>query len=136
MDRAFSAGAARALRTRRLACRSIYNRTAGCWTCGLRRVHWWVVTSGGCLLTSVSSRYLIFKLSSRRMRADPPSVFSKGGFPAHRVLQLPLRLAADHLLYFWLLRSARIVASLKRLFRLALLARGAFGFLAVFFAER
>jgi hypothetical protein len=52
-----------------------------------------------------------------------------------RILQLtlPLRLAAGQLLHLWLLRSAGVVAGLERLFRFALLARGAFGFLAFFF---
>ena len=49
--------------------------------------------------------------------------------------RLPLRLAASHLLNFRLLRSARIIARLQRLVRLALLARGAFGFLTFVSAQ-
>ena len=45
-------------------------------------------------------------------------------------LALPLRLAAGQLLDLRLLGSARIVAGLERLFRLALLASGALHFLA------
>src|SRR5580704_16802615 len=52
------------------------------------------------------------------------------------MLSLPLRLAAGQFLDLRLLRSARIVAGLQRLFSLALLARGSFGFLAFIFAKR
>ena len=46
--------------------------------------------------------------------------------------RLPLRLAAGQFLDLRLLRTPRIIPGLQRLFRLALLARGAFGFLAIF----
>ena len=48
---------------------------------------------------------------------------------------LPLRLATSQFLDFGLLRSASVVAGLERLFRLAFLAGGAFGFLAFFLGQ-
>ena len=46
--------------------------------------------------------------------------------------RLPLRLTACQFLDLGLFRSAWIIAGLERLFRLAFLAGGAFGFLAFF----
>ncbi len=57
--------------------------------------------------------------------------------PAKRhllVLLLPLRRAARQLLHFALLRSARVIPRLQRVLGFALLARGAFQFLAFVFA--
>src|SRR5437588_10690840 len=51
------------------------------------------------------------------------------------VAGLPFRLTACQLLYLGLFRAARIIASLKRIFRFPLFTRGTFGFLAVFLAE-
>ena len=48
---------------------------------------------------------------------------------------LPLRLTAGQFLDLGLFRSASVIAGLKRLFGLALLAGGAFGFLAFFFRQ-
>src|SRR5579863_7806143 len=50
-------------------------------------------------------------------------------------LFLPLRLASSQFFDLGLFRPASIVAGLQRFFRLALLARGTFCFLAVFFAQ-
>ena len=49
--------------------------------------------------------------------------------------RLPLGLAASQLLHLRLLRPARIIAGLQRLFRLTFLARSAPGFLTFFSAE-
>src|SRR5258708_25268593 len=51
-----------------------------------------------------------------------------------RVPLLPLRRAARQLLHFALLRSARVLPRLQRVLGFALLARGAFQFLAFVFA--
>ena len=48
---------------------------------------------------------------------------------------LPFRLAACQLFHLALLRSARIVAGLLRLFRFALLAGGSLALLAFFFGQ-
>ena len=50
-----------------------------------------------------------------------------------QMLLLPLRLAAGQFLDLGLFRSASVVAGLERIFRLAFLAGGAFGFLSFFF---
>src|SRR5579863_2769652 len=53
----------------------------------------------------------------------------------YKLLPLPLRLTANQFLHFALLRAACVIPRLQRFFRLVLLAGGAFGFLAFFFAE-
>src|SRR5579862_4531401 len=55
--------------------------------------------------------------------------------PSAECCFLPLRLTAGQFLNLWLLRSARIIAGLERLFRLALLASRTFEFLPFFSAE-
>jgi len=50
-----------------------------------------------------------------------------------QMLLLPLRLAAGQFLDLGLFRSASVVAGFERIFRLAFLAGGAFGFLSFFF---
>src|SRR5216684_2290209 len=96
------------------------------------RVPWMVVTSGCGLLQNpaLSHSLLAIGQSLRRFATERAS----RPLP-HESLLLPLRLAAGQLLYFGLFRSASIVAGLERLFRLALLAGGAAGFLAFFLAE-
>jgi hypothetical protein len=48
---------------------------------------------------------------------------------------LPLRLTACQLFHLALLRSARVIAGLLRLFRFHLLTGGSLGFLALFFGQ-
>src|SRR5277367_2625081 len=64
------------------------------------------------------------------MGADPcPALLTA------RASGLPFRLAACQLFHLALFRSARVIAGLLRLFRLALLAGGAFALLTFFFGE-
>ena len=55
--------------------------------------------------------------------------------PSAARLSLPFSLTASQFLHFRLLRTSRIITRLERILRFPLLARGAFGFLAVFLAE-
>ena len=124
-------------RSRRSACRSTCSRKAGCrryGRCCRKGARWlWVVTRG---LISPERRTPHSAIGTDE--ATPPFAISKGGSlkctGANRCF-LPLRLSASQFLDLRLLRTARIVAGLERLFRFALLARRAFGFLAFFFGQ-
>ena len=67
----------------------------------------------------------LHRFATERARAPAP--------PRILVLRLPLGLTAGQFLDLGLFRSAWIVAGLERLFGLAFLTGGAFGFLAFFF---
>ena len=94
-----------------------------------------IVTSGCGLLKQLSAvslqlsagcpdRYVVY-------RTEWGLILSKRGAS----FALPLCLAAGQFLDLGLFRSASVVAGLERFFRLALLAGGAFGFLAFLFGQ-